>query len=218
MRTLLAISLSLLILTGALARSRRSSKGDQVAPGEFDYYLLSLSWAPDFCDRAGAQRDPRECGPGRKLGFVVHGLWPQLDNGGHPSQCAPARPVAYDIVQRTLAFIPGEGLIQHEWRDHGTCSGLSSAAYFDTVRRAYESISIPADFKAPNRRLDASPRDIEAKFIAANPRLSSSFRVACSGGELSEVRVCLGKDLSPHACSVHDAECPAPQVTMLPVQ
>ena len=86
--------------------------------------------------------------PGRRLGFVVHGLWPQLDDGGHPSQCAPARPVAQDIVQRTLALIPGEGLIQHEWRDHGTCSGLSTAAYFDTVRRAYETVVIPPDLEA----------------------------------------------------------------------
>jgi ribonuclease T2 len=207
----------MLTLSGAMGQSRRS-RGEQVAPGEFDYYLLSLSWAPDFCDRPDVQKDPRECGPGRKLGFVVHGLWPQLDDGGHPSRCAPARPVAQDIVQRALALIPGEGLIQHEWRDHGTCSGLSTAAYFDTIRRAYESVVIPADLRQPDRRIDASPRDIEAKFVAANPRLKNSLRVACSGGELSEVRICLAKDLSPRACSVHDSECPAPNITMLPVK
>src|SRR5271165_4090218 len=128
------------------------ANGDRVPPGDFDYYILSLSWAPDFCARPDVQKDPRECGPGRHLGFVVHGLWPQLDDGGHPSQCAPARPVAQDIVQRALALIPGEGLIQHEWRDHGTCSGLAAAAYFDTVRRAYENIVIPPDFKSLNRR------------------------------------------------------------------
>jgi ribonuclease T2 len=207
----------MLALSGALAQSRRS-QGERIAPGEFDYYLLSLSWAPDFCDRPDVQKDPRECGPGRKLGFVVHGLWPQLDDGGHPSRCAPARPVAQDIVQRALALIPGEGLIQHEWRDHGTCSGLSTAAYFDTIRRAYESVTIPTDFRQPDHRIDASPRDIEAKFVAANPRLKNALRVACSGGELSEVRICLAKDLSPHACSAHDSECPASHITMLPVK
>ena len=216
-RVLTCLVLAVLLLSGALARSRRG-KGDTVRPGDFDYYLLSLSWAPDFCDRPNVQHDARECGPGRRLGFVVHGLWPQLDDGGHPSQCAPARPVANDIVQRTLALIPSEGLIQHEWRDHGTCSGLSSSAYFDTVRKAYEALVVPQDFRQPNHRLDLSPSEIEGKFAAANPRFKNSLRVACSSGELSEVRVCMGKDLSPHPCGAHDAECPASRITMLPVQ
>ncbi len=141
-----------------------------------------------------------------------------MNNGGHPSQCAPARPVAQAIVQRTLALIPSESLIQHEWRDHGTCSGLSAADYFDIVRRAYDSIAIPAEFKQPDHRIDASPGEIEAKFVSANPRLRDSLRVACSAGELSEIRVCLDKDLSPHACGAHDAECPAQRITMLPVR
>ena len=160
----------------------------------------------------------RECGSGRRVGFVVHGLWPQQDNGGHPSECAPARPVAQSIVQRMLAFIPSEGLIQHEWRDHGTCSGLSSSDYFNLVAKADQEIVIPADFKQPGQAIEASPEQIEAKFIAANPRFRESVRVACSAGELSEVRICMGKDLSPHACSVHDRDCPAPAIKMLPVR
>jgi ribonuclease T2 len=216
MRTLASLVLCSLLLTSALAQRRRS--GDRVPPGEFDYYVLSLSWAPDFCDRPNVQHDSRECGPGRRLGFVVHGLWPQLDDGGHPSECAPARPVAQDIVQRTLDLIPGESLIQHEWRDHGTCSGLSTAAYFDTVRRAHESIATPPDFRQPGSRLDLAPRDIEAKFAAANPRFKDSFRVACSAGELAEVRVCMSKDLTPHACDAHVASCVASNITMLPVR
>jgi ribonuclease T2 len=211
------VAISIIVLAASEARSRRG-KGDAIQPGDFDYYLLSLSWAPDFCNKPNVQHDARECGAGRRLGFVVHGLWPQLDDGGHPSQCAPARPVAQDIVQRMLALIPGEGLIQHEWRDHGTCSGLSSAAYFDTVRRAYESVTIPVDFRQPGRRVELSPREIEAKFVAANPRLKDSLRVACSGGELSEIRICMAKDLSGRACGVHDGECPASRVAMLPVQ
>jgi len=218
MRFLGSILLCALLLSGVFAQSRRGGSSVRVKPGDFDYYLLALSWAPDFCARPDVNKDPRECGPGRRLGFVVHGLWPQLDDGGHPSQCASARPVAKDIVQRTLALIPGEGLIQHEWRDHGTCSGLSSATYFETVRRAHDALVIPADFVQPSHRVQASPQEIEAKFIAANPRFRNSFRIACSGGELTEVRVCMGKDLTPHACGPHDRECPAPRITMLPVQ
>jgi ribonuclease T2 len=216
MRISVFVAFCFLLVTGGMARSRRN--GDRVSPGAFDYYILSLSWAPDFCDRPNVQKDPRECGPGRRLGFVVHGLWPQLEDGGHPSQCAPARPVAQDIVQRMLDLIPGEALIQHEWRDHGTCSGLPAAAYFDTIRRAYQTIAIPPEFKQPGSRVDLSPREIEAKFVATNPRFKDSFRVACGGGELSEVRLCMGKDLSAHPCGAHDSECPVPRVSMLPVR
>jgi len=214
----LSCVVSLVVMLAVASGQGRRGGGERVAPGDFDYYLLALSWAPDFCDRPNVQHDPRECGPGRRLGFVVHGLWPQLDNGGHPSQCAPARPVAQAIVQRALLLIPGEGLIQHEWRDHGTCSGLSSAAYFDTVRRAYEAVVIPSEFRQLEHRVEASPREIEMKFAAANPRFRDSLRVACSGGELSEVRVCMGKDLAPRACGPHDTRCPARTIAMLPVK
>lgn len=217
MRSLTCLALFAVLLTGALARSRRGS-GERAQPGQFDYYLLSLSWAPDFCDRPGVQHPDLECGAGRKVGFVVHGLWPQQDNGGHPTQCAPARPVAQDIVQRMLSLIPDAGLIQHEWRDHGTCSGLSTGAYFDTVQRAYQAVVIPPDYRQLGQQISDSPQDIAAKFAAANPRFKDSFRVECSGGELSEVRVCMGKDLSPRACGVHDTSCPASRITMLPVK
>jgi ribonuclease T2 len=217
MRRLLFIALCALLVAGALARTKRKP-GEKVAPGDFDYYLLALSWAPDFCARPDVQKDPRECGAGRKVGFIVHGLWPQQEDGGHPSQCAPARPVAADIVQKALSLIPSEGLIQHEWRDHGTCSGLDAATYFNTIQKAKTSIVIPPEFVQPSQRIQASPKEIEAKFIGANPKYRNSFRIACSGGQVSEVRICMGKDLSPHTCSTYDRECPAPSVTMLPVR
>jgi ribonuclease T2 len=217
MRCLVSIFLCALLLNGAFARSKRKA-GERVQPGNFDYYVLALSWAPDFCDRSDVKKDPRECGPGRHLGFVVHGLWPQLSDGGHPTQCAPARPVASNIVQKALALIPSEGLIQHEWRDHGTCSGLDAATYFNTVQRARATINIPPDFVQPTHRIQSSPGEIEARFIAVNPKFKNSLRIACSAGQVSEVRICMGKDLSPFACGPHDRECPAAVVTMLPVQ
>jgi ribonuclease T2 len=213
MRYFLFGAICFLTLSGVAARSRSG-----VQPGNFDYYMLSLSWAPDFCARPDVRKDPRECGPGRQSGFVVHGLWPQLENGGHPAECIPSRPVSHAMVEQVLPIIPGEGLIQHEWRDHGTCSGMSPSAYFDTVRRAFEAIVIPAQFQRLASRAELSPQEVEEKFAAANPKFKDSLRVACEGGDLSEVRVCMGKDLTPHACSIHDHECPADRITMLPVQ
>jgi ribonuclease T2 len=79
-------------------------------------------------------------------------------------------------------------------------------------------VVIPPDFRQPNQAINSSPQDIEARFIAANPRFKDSLRVACSSGELSEVRICMSKDLSPRACGVHDTECPASRISMLPVK
>src|SRR5215212_5317363 len=55
--------------------------GRQNAPGEFDFYVLSLSWSPSFCDAASergnsGRNQQAQCG-GRPFSFVVHGLWPQ---------------------------------------------------------------------------------------------------------------------------------------------
>ena len=119
MKKLAILAVLILCAVGADARShRRSSKYNAAgAPGAFDYYVLSLSWAPDFCDQSG-QMNNRECGTGNHVGFIVHGLWPQFNNGGFPKQCAPASPVASDIVNRMLPIMMDAGLIQHEWRDH----------------------------------------------------------------------------------------------------
>src|ERR1035438_8779233 len=114
-RLLLTLLMFAIAITIAEARSRRNRSAGST-PGNFDYYLLTLSWAPDYCALPNANRNSRECGSGRHVGFVVHGLWPQFNNGGYPKECAPAQPVASDIVNRMLAYIPDAGLIQHEWK------------------------------------------------------------------------------------------------------
>jgi len=128
---------------------KEEAKKKKAAAAGFSYYLLALSWAPDFCAQAGANGNPAECGTGKKIGFVVHGLWPQGDSGRGPENCGPASPVANSIVQLMLNYIPTASLIQHEWATHGTCSGLSAGDYFAAVRKARDSVTIPADFKAP---------------------------------------------------------------------
>jgi ribonuclease T2 len=100
----------LTVPAGAQSRHHRTSR----AAGTFDYYLLSLSYAPDFCAQPGGNKDPRECGKGRQLGFVVHGLWPQSESGPGPERCGPASPVSQAIVQVMLHYIPSPSLIQHE--------------------------------------------------------------------------------------------------------
>jgi len=199
------------------ARSRKPRASD---PAQFSYYLLVLSDAPDFCDEPGGNKDPRECGAGRHLGFVVHGLWPQGETSRGPENCGAASPVSQAIVQATLKYIPTESLIQHEWTTHGTCSGLTAADYFAALRKARDSVTLPADLNQPSQRLQTTPAQIESKLAAANPSFpKTAFRTSCyHDGELQDLRVCLNKDLSARACGPSAGECTAASVTMLPVR
>ncbi len=185
---------------------------------DFSYYMLALSYAPEFCVHAGANRDPRECSVGRPS-FVVHGLWPQNDNGRWPERCAPARPVAAGLVQTMLNYFPTESLIQHEWATHGTCSNLSPAEYFATIRKARDSVRIPRDLADTARTLVMSPMEVEDKFAVENPGVRrDAFRVACyPDSGLQEVRICFDKALAPRPCT-GSPECTRMNVRLLPMR
>jgi len=179
-----------------------------------------LSYAPDFCAEPQGQKDPRECGAGRHVGFVVHGLWPQGETSRGPEDCGPARPVSQAIKQVMLKYIPTESLIQHEWEAHGTCSGLPVDQYFAAVRKARDSVTIPADLNQPSSQLQVSPAEVESKLASANPSFpKTAFRTSCyHDNDLQELRICLNKDLSPRACGPSAGECNASTVTLLPVR
>ena len=92
----------------ALARHRNHESAG--APGDFAYYVLSLSWSPAFClTSPGAA----ECNGPRRYGFIVHGLWPQ-DEQGWPEHCDVHRPVPDDVVQGIADLMPARGLVYHE--------------------------------------------------------------------------------------------------------
>ena len=215
MRKICVVSI-LFCLLAASSVEARSRKKKPTGGGSFDYYLLTLSYAPDFCAQPSGNKDPRECGSGRHIGFVVHGLWPQGESGRGPENCGPARPVSRDIIRVTLNYIPTESLIQHEWSAHGTCSGLSAGDYFALLRKARDSVNIPDDLKQPSSRLQSTAAEIEAKFAAANSSFpKDAFRVTCYGdGELQEIRICLNKDLSPRTCGSSAGTCRASNVIL----
>lgn len=207
-----------LMAAAGAARSRKRTGGGD-APGQFDYYLLSMSWAPDFCDSHPQDMNNRECGRGNQVGFIVHGLWPQFENGKWPKECTPARPVSADIVNRMLPLMMDQGLVQHEWKEHGTCSALSTADYFDTVRRAAAAVTIPDEYKTLSRPLTVNPQQVDQNFAQANPAFpAGSVRTACSNGEVTEVHVCFTKDLKAMSCPASERDCPAGETRMLPLR
>jgi ribonuclease T2 len=89
----------------------------------FDFYLLNLSWSPEFCH---GHPNAAECAAWST--FVLHGLWPENTDGSYPEKCSaapgPSNPAQYADIY------PDPGLLQHEWQTHGTCSGLSADAFF----------------------------------------------------------------------------------------
>jgi ribonuclease T2 len=218
-RCLFLAALPVCLLLSGTASARSHKKRSTSSP-QFSYYLLVLSYAPDFCDQPQGNKDPRECAAGRHTTFVVHGLWPEAETLPAPENCAPASPVSQAIIQAMLNYIPTESLIQHEWAAHGTCSGLSASDYFATVRKARDSVMLPGDLKQPSQNLQFSPTQIESKVAAANPRFPmTAIRTSCyKDHELEEIRVCFNKDLSPRACGASAGECTARSVTLLPVR
>ena len=193
----------------------------QNRPGQFDFYVLSLSWSPSFCEAAGERGTPpqQQCAA-RPYSFVVHGLWPQYEHG-FPEFCqVPAPRIDRNIVSTMLDLMPAPRLIFQQWDKHGTCSGLSPVAYFETVRKVRALVKIPSEFVGLKEMLTVTPDEVEEAFVNANPGLTrDAVSVTCDSRRLSEVRICVGKDFRFRACPDIDARaCRRDKVVMPPMR
>ncbi len=192
--------LCILALLAGTAEARHHRSHDARAgntAGQFDYYLLTLSWSPAYC--IVHPDDGAQC-RGRGFGFVLHGLWPQFDSGGYPQSCGDPRLPA-DAAALGGRIYPSPRLVQHEWERHGTCSGLGPLDYFRAADRALAVVKIPQLLEAPRADLSLSGNQVMTAFHGANPALpGNAVQVSCARGELSEVRVCLTRDLRPRDC------------------
>lgn len=219
LRKFIVPCLLLAVAVSASASKHRSGSASSHAdntPGAFDYYLLVLSWAPEFCATHQSTMSSSECDPNRHYGFVVHGLWPQNNDGSWPKDCGSAQPVSNDIVREMLPIMPARGLIQHEWATHGTCSGLSSQQYFGDIQQLYKSVKVPQEYQHPGAQFSASPSDIEQKFAQANGAPQTAFRVSCSGAAFVAIEACFDKNFKYQNCGSSVKECRSPQVNVLP--
>lgn len=169
--------------------------------GNFDYYVMSLSWSSAWCELEGDARDDPQCDPGRGLTFVLHGLWPQYEDGW-PSWC---RTVQRDPSRAETAamadIMGGSGLAFYQWKKHGRCAGLAAPDYFATARQAFGRIAVPPLFSRVSKDLTLPASVIEAAFLEANPGMTrDQVTVTCSDGLIQEVRICLTPDLDPRRC------------------
>jgi ribonuclease T2 len=108
------------------------------------------------------------------------------------------------VIGAMADVMPSRGLVIHEYRQHGTCSGLHPGDYFALARRLYHRIRIPKRYGNPLDMQFIPPVEVLRDFLAANPTLRpDAVAVTCvdSGKRLSEVRICLTKEGRPRSCS-----------------
>lgn len=178
-----------------------SSTSSSRQAGNFDFYLLALSWSPDYC-ATSRNDDPQQCSIGKKLAFVLHGLWPQYERG-YPRYCSNEK-LPGNLRSQFPDLFPNTSLYTHEWEKHGTCTGLTPEQYLALSKQLKESVKIPAAYRAPEQPFRTTTTQLKQEFIAANPALSeANLAVDCSGSGrfLQELRVCFSLDGKPTACS-----------------
>lgn len=175
-------------------------RGGDVA-GEFDYYILSLSWSPNWCAYEGTGKGDPQCEAGAGYGWILHGLWPQYDEGW-PDYC-PTRfsdPTEAE-VEAMVDIMGSSGSIRHQWRKHGACSGLAPADFFELSREALSRVVTPPLLEALPSTVTLPARLIEEAFLAVNPDLApDGITITCKGGGIQEARICLTRNLDSRAC------------------
>lgn len=189
----------LLLATALVLSSPAHAEGERA--GDFDYYVLALSWSANWCAEEGDERNDPQCEAGRGVAWVVHGLWPQHETGW-PSYC---RTVERDPSRGETAAMAdvfgGAGQAFYQWKKHGRCAGLSAADYYDTARRAFGSITLPPVFKALRKDVRLPASVVEEAFLEANPGMTrDQITITCSDGRIQEARICLTRDLAPRRC------------------
>lgn len=198
-------------------------------PGEFDYYALVLSWSPTYCAEEEDERyDDPQCSGRRPYAFVVHGFWPQYDqprDGNRwPRSCDIGRRpwVPGGVIDDMLDIMPSKRLVIHQYRAHGTCSGLRPEDYFALTRKAYDAIKIPARFQQLDDYLSISPAEVEKAFLDDNPSLKPEMiSIDCKRRRLREIRICFTRGMKLRECGFAEDQrrlCKSKRIVMPPVR
>lgn len=190
------------------------------ADGDFDYYVLALSWNAAWCDREGDAREADQCHARHDYGFTLHGLWPQNEDGW-PEYCRTAKRDPSRRMTRDMSDIMGSGgLAWHQWKKHGRCTGLSARNYFALSREAYARVARPEVLRKISKPLDVPPSVLEDAFIEVNSELEpNGITVTCKSGQLAEVRICLTRSLEFRSCAKNAArDCGSSKITIAPIR
>lgn len=195
MRVIVACVMALMVAAGA-------ARAEGERAGEFDYYVAALSWSASWCALEGDGRDDPQCDAGRGLDFVLHGLWPQGEEGW-PSFCRTREGDPSRALTAAQADVfGGAGAAFYQWKKHGRCSGLSAAGFYRLAREAKGRVVVPEVFRGLGRDIRLEADVVEDAFLESNPGLSpDGVVVTCRAGIVQEVRVCLTKSLEFRDCA-----------------
>ena len=164
-----SLTVAWLCFTGSASARHRSHASDET-PGEFAYYLLSLSWSPAYCLSSPGSA---ECNGPRRYG-LHRSRTMAAERTGMARELRCARRVCPTMSCRAMPdLMPARGLIYHEWSAHGSCSGLGPAEYFALVRRAASSVAIPRELENPTRAMERAARRRRCGISACQSPLSS---------------------------------------------
>ncbi len=159
------------------------------------YYVLALSWSPEWCrTRTASRYDTLQCRDNR-FGWVLHGLWPNGIGPRHPAYCGEPVQLPAATLRKYLCATPSASLLQHEWAEHGTCGWKTPDAFFTQSTALYAALKRPSPARA------RTAGDLRTAFSAANPGFPrNGIFVGTRSGRLSEVRVCYDLAYKPRAC------------------
>jgi ribonuclease T2 len=210
--------LALIIVAGLVIESFAAQFGPP--PGEFDYYVFSLSWQPFFCE---THQNKKECKTWKEGDFdtknlVLHGLWPsrfkdkkhsydycdvpdktkRMDNASN--WCRMGMPdLSQSTIDKLREVMPGyqSCLENHEWYTHGVCSGMEADMYFATAARFVKNVagSELGTFLSSNVGKEVDFNDLVTAARQDYGDKAVTIRYICKHGMLSEVRMYLKKDL-----------------------
>ena len=149
------------------AMTTAAAAGARARAGVFDYYLLALSWSPTYCADIGEQRATIRNAAARGTGPMPScctGCGRSTSAAGRRTAAAPtAATCPGRWPSRMLDIMPSKRLVFHEYRKHGTCSGLGVDGYFDLARRLYDKVKIPPRFVGlTDDAHDGQPRRADA--------------------------------------------------------
>ncbi|MEX3017831.1 ribonuclease T2 family protein [Gymnodinialimonas hymeniacidonis] len=207
-------------LIAALICGAGMAHADGEPAGEFDYYVLALSWTPTWCAIEGDDRDSPQCDAGQGYGFTLHGLWPQYEEGW-PSYCPTAmRNPSRGMTGEMVDIMGSSGLAWHQWNKHGVCTGLEAADYYALSRVAYESVTRPDLLRRLDQEVRLPVAVIEEAFLEENPQLEADMlTVTCRANRIQEVRICLTRELEPRTCGADVIrDCTSPDALFSPMR
>jgi ribonuclease T2 len=210
----IATTLVMLVTLGLSAQAwGAGNEHRQSTPGMFDYYSLTLLWSPSYC--AEHEGGPGACRGIRHMGFVLQSLAPMFETGLWPEYCTEQTLSSLDRTTYATLY-PAMPLMERNWAQHGTCTDLSPASFFQLGKDLISALHIPSAFINPDQPFKATREDITKAFLGANPDISENeLAVNCNDRYFTSVHVCYDKTgTSPAPCGARELataakSCPA---------